>query len=393
MTKNLENAKKILKKLKSNGYEAYIVGGFVRDHLIGRTSKDIDITTNATPDEVIEVFNNVKETGKKYGSVTVLKNNFKYEVTTFRTEQEYSDRRRPDEIEFSNNIKEDLTRRDFTMNALLMTENEEIIDILDGQKDVENKLIRTINDPDKRFKEDALRILRAFRFVATLGFDIEAETLQALGANRLLIKDIAIERTMIELSKIFKGKYRTKAIKYLLETNVSEALFGIEEGLKTLSKKEQSLSPILAFTICFIKGEYQDVWKFSNRQKRLIKKLYSLHEVTKEDSFNKYIVFSNKLDLCLLANKINVFLGYDDQEKEIKKQYEELPVKEVCDLKFKGQDIIELTPLRKKSIIGLVIDDLLYNVIMGILPNEYEPLKEFSLKKIKELQNETRDKK
>jgi tRNA nucleotidyltransferase (CCA-adding enzyme) len=381
----LTKGKQILKQIKRNGYEAYFVGGFVRDRLLGIESKDIDITTSATPEEVISLFNNVKETGKKFGSVTVLADEFRFEVTTFRSDGEYKDNRRPETVSFSKNVKDDILRRDFTINSFLMDEDENIIDLLDAKSDLENKIIRTINNPVERFNEDALRMLRAFRFVSKLGFDIEENTLHAIANLSASIKDIAIERTMIELSKTFAGKFRNKALKYMIESKTSENLFGLEDGIKYISNLDVELYPLEAFIVCFVIGDIDDKWKFSNKENNIIEKILILHEVTKEDIFNKFIVYVNKLDLCLLANKINTVFGYKDQEALIRKIYDELPIHDVCDLKFKGQDILWLTELRKKSWIGRIVDDLKYNVIMGYLPNDYEILKEYALKKVDEL--------
>jgi len=272
-----------------------------------------------------------------------------------------------------------------------MDSNEVIHDNYNSKDDINNKIIRTINDPYKRFEEDSLRILRAFRFVSKLGFDIEENTLKAIKKQSSLIKNISIERVMIELNKIFRGKYRNKALKYMIETEVDKELYGISEGLKFISSIDNKLEPIEAFIICFIFNDIDDEWKFSNKHYRLIDQILLLQEVTKEDVFNKFIVYVNGLEACLLANKLNVILGYDNQEDSIRKLESELPIKDVCDLKFKGQDILWLTTLKKKSVIGKVVDDLKYNVIMGYMPNEYDVLKEFALKKVEELQKEMGD--
>ncbi len=377
--------KQIITELKRNGYDAYFVGGFVRDRLLNIQSKDIDITTNASPNQVISLFKRVKETGKKYGTVTILLDQFKYEVTTFRSDGAYKDNRRPDEVFYSDNIEDDVARRDFTINALVMDENEQIKDFYNGLDDLEKRLIRTINNPLERFDEDALRMLRAFRFVSKLDFDIEENTFNAISQLKENIPTISIERIMGELDKIFRGPYRNKAIKLMIQSGVSSVLFGIEEGLKYVSTLEEELYPIEVFILCFILSEYRDEWQFSNVNKRLIKQIMVLHEVTKEDEFNKFIVYVNKLDSCILANKVNVLLGYKDQEALIRDIEKNLPIKDVCDLTFKGQDILWLTELRKKSWIGEIVDDLKYNVIMGYLPNDYEVLKEYALKKVEEL--------
>ena len=389
MNEYINRGKQILRHLKQNGYEGYFVGGAVRDYQLGLDFYDIDITTNATPEEVISLFERVKETGKKYGTVTVFLDEYNYEVTTYRFDGEYKDNRRPDGVTYSTNIIDDLSRRDFTMNAMIMDEDEVVYDHFNAKEDLQNKLIRTINNPVDRFNEDALRMLRAFRFVSKLGFDIEEETLRALSECKSLIKNIAIERVMVELDKIIQGPHRNKALQYMKETKFDEELYGIDQGLHFIQTFEDKVSTVEAFIIAFIKGEWDNVWRFSNKQGRLIKQVINLHEVTKEDEFNHFIVFVNSQEVCLLVNKINVLLGYKDQSTLINDIGDNLVVRDVCDLKFKGQDILELTTLKKRSIIALVIDDLLYNVIMGIMPNEYNVLKEFALKRVEELQRES----
>ena len=391
MNEYLENAKAILRKLKASGYDAYIVGGYVRDKVLGLKSDDIDITTSATPSEVTELFENVKETGKNFGGVTIILDDTKYEVTTFRLEGVYKNHRYPKEVTFSTNVYDDMKRRDFTMNALYMDAEEQIYDDFGGLQDIENKTIKTINKPVERFDEDALRILRAFRFVSKLGFDIEEETLQAIKELKHLVKTVKIERIMVELDKIFNGDYQKKAINYMIETGVSKELYGLHNGLKHISTLKDFVYPIEVFIISDILGELTEDWRFSNNNARLIRQVANLHEVTRDNEFNKYILFSNKLDPCLLTNKISVLLGYKDQKDFIMSMYNNMPVMDVCDLAFKGQDILALTTMHNRRLIGLVIDDLLYNVIMGIMPNEYEVLKDFSLKRVAELQKEMGD--
>ena len=192
MEKHFEKAKEILVSLKAHGYDAYFVGGVVRDYLLGISSTDIDITTNATPEEVASIFKHVKQTGVKYGTVTVLLDDTKAEVTTFRSDGLYVDKRRPEEVTFSEDVKQDVTRRDFTMNAILMDENEQLYDYVSGQAAIAEKRIETIGDPITRFQEDALRMLRAFRFVSKLGFDIDPVTQEAITSLKENIQTIAM---------------------------------------------------------------------------------------------------------------------------------------------------------------------------------------------------------
>lgn len=388
MSKRLEEAKTILRTLKQNNYDAYIVGGFVRDHLLNRSSDDIDITTSATPDEVEILFDKVRHTGQNFGGVTVFVNDHPFEVTTFRKEGAYVNHRYPTNVTFSSTLTDDLVRRDFTVNALVMDENEQIHDLVEGQADLNKKLLRAIGTPSERFHEDALRILRAFRFVSKLGFQLEQTTKDAIHEHRQLVQTVAIERIMQELDKIIRGEHYQQALQAMIETKVHQELYGLAAGIEFLATCDHPIFPLEFFMIAFILGDIDDIWRFSNRDYRLIVQVIQLHEVTKQDQFNKYILFSNKLEPCLIANRINVILGYPDQEDNIKQMWNEMPVKDVCDLAFKGQDILELTTLHKRSIIGLVIDDLLREVIEGTLDNTYEALKPYALQRVAQLQLE-----
>lgn len=198
---------KILSVLKNNGFEAYVVGGRVRDSLLGRNNGDIDIATNAEPWQTELAFAEYKtiETGIKHGTVTVLVDGTPAEITTYRIDSGYSDNRHPDSVKFSKNLGDDLCRRDFTINAMAYNPESGIIDMFGGADDVHNKIIRTVGDPDKRFKEDALRILRALRFASVLGFSIEPNTESALFHNKDLLAAISAERIRIELGKLLCG--------------------------------------------------------------------------------------------------------------------------------------------------------------------------------------------
>ncbi len=200
--------KTIIKSLEDNGYEAYLVGGCVRDSVMGITPHDYDITTSATPDEMLECFSNFKviETGIKHGTLTVVIDKNQIEVTTFRIDGEYTDFRRPDSVRFSRDLKEDLSRRDFTINALAYNEKTGIVDMFGGLEDIKNEKIRCVGEPDKRFLEDALRILRALRFSSTLGFEIDKNTAKSIQKNQELIKNIAVERVFVEFKKLLCGK-------------------------------------------------------------------------------------------------------------------------------------------------------------------------------------------
>ena len=199
-------AKSVIDILKHAGYEAYLVGGSVRDCLLGQDSHDIDIATSAYPDEIKQVFTNFKttDTGIQHGTITILYENFPIEITTFRADGKYLDHRRPNQVSFVQNLEEDLLRRDFTINA--MAYDKKLIDLFGGIDDLKNKLIRAVGEPDIRFKEDALRIMRALRFASQLNFKIEKQTEIAMQNNKELLKGISSERIQKELNQILLGK-------------------------------------------------------------------------------------------------------------------------------------------------------------------------------------------
>lgn len=209
-----QGAKKALELLHTAGYEAYLVGGCVRDLIMKIPAHDYDITTSATPEEMKKAFIGYTtiETGIKHGTITFLYNKEPIEITTYRIEGEYKDNRHPESVEFTTKLENDLSRRDFTMNALVYNEKEGIIDLFGGQKDIASKTIRAIGVAENRFKEDALRILRAMRFSSQLGFEIEEETKKAMVKCAPLLHNISAERISQELNKLLVGKNVKKVI-------------------------------------------------------------------------------------------------------------------------------------------------------------------------------------
>ena len=211
-----KEVKFIIKTLEENGHEAFVVGGAVRDSLLGIKPLDYDLTTDALPNEIVAIFkrkvDHIYKIGKDFGTISLVIKGKIIEVTTYRIESEYLDYRRPEKVEFSKKLVDDLRRRDFTINALCF--NKEYIDLVGGLKDLKKKQIRAIGDPNLRFTEDALRILRAIRFACKLGFEIEEETKKALFENKALLNKIAIERVQEEFNKILVSK---NASKYLEE--------------------------------------------------------------------------------------------------------------------------------------------------------------------------------
>ena len=200
----------IIGKIREHGFEAFAVGGCVRDTLLGREPGDWDITTSAKPEEVKGIFGKTVDTGLQHGTVTIIKNRNGYEVTTYRIDGEYHDGRHPESVEFTSNLKEDLKRRDFTINAMAYSHETEIVDEFGGMDDLADQRIRCVGLAHDRFTEDALRILRAIRFAAQLGFEIESETYKAISDIAPNLKNVSKERIQVELTKLLLSEYPEK---------------------------------------------------------------------------------------------------------------------------------------------------------------------------------------
>ena len=204
-----EQARYIMKKLRENGYEAYLVGGCVRDTVMGRPVHDWDITTSALPQDCSAIFNalghHVIETGLKHGTITVALDKVPYEITTYRIDGDYADHRHPDTVRFSKNVRDDLSRRDFTVNAMIMDEDGNVTDLFGGKQDIKDRIIRCVGDPEKRFDEDGLRILRALRFSSVLDFSLSPDVCAAIRKKKDLLKEISAERIYAELCRLVTG--------------------------------------------------------------------------------------------------------------------------------------------------------------------------------------------
>ena len=214
--------KRVLNKLKEHNYESFIVGGSVRDLILGKKPWDFDVTTNAKPDEIEEIFKDYKtiSIGKEFGTVVVVQEEGNIEITTYRTEGKYIDGRRPSEVKFSNKIDEDLSRRDFTINAMAYNEDIGLIDPFNGRKDLEKDIIKTVGNPMERFIEDHLRILRAVRFATQLDFIIEDDTKKACGEMNYLLERISVERIREELFKILLSEKPSYGIRLMKDLGI-----------------------------------------------------------------------------------------------------------------------------------------------------------------------------
>lgn len=315
----------IIDTLNKNNYEAFIVGGCVRDGIMNKSPKDFDITTSAKPMEIKKLFSKTIDTGIQHGTVTVVIDSVNYEVTTYRIDGNYNDCRRPEKVTFTNDLKEDLLRRDFTINAIAYHKNLGFIDPFNGILDINNKIIKGVGDPDKRFKEDALRILRCIRFSVQLGFSIEDNTYKALLNNIELIKNISVERIRDELEKLFLGEY-LENIKYLFDSNVLKYINtdlynylqnNFYHNISFLKKCDLNIIDrlVIIFKDIDLKvlNNILKYLKFSNKE---IKCIYTLVENINIDIYSEeYIIrkYMSKLGVDLFFRLLNLkqILGYN----------------------------------------------------------------------------------
>lgn len=256
--------------IEKAGFEASFVGGCVRDGLLGRACDDIDITTNALPEDIISLFPHTAPTGLKHGTVTVIVDGKHVEVTTYRTEEGYSDCRHPEGVRFVTDIKEDLSRRDFTINAMAYSDKTGLIDLFGGVSDLESRIIRTVGIPDERLGEDALRILRAYRFASVLGFSLEKNLVRASERLAHLLKNVSGERILTELVKLSSGICVQAICEFLSVSALSfcgigSALYDISvfEGLNDVKKAEYKF-PLFVSLLCHDSDKIKNILKPDN---------------------------------------------------------------------------------------------------------------------------------
>ena len=363
----------ILKIFNRNGYEAYFVGGCVRDYLLGEDFSDIDITTNALPEEVKKVFRKSIDTGIQHGTVTILVNGDSYEVTTFRTEEDYTNHRSPEKVEFVSNLREDLDRRDFTINAMALDYNGKLFDYHNGDKDLSSKIIRTVNDPNERFYEDALRMLRAFRFSSKLGFEIENNTLDAIKKNAELIKFVSIERIVNEFKKLLAGKGNLKSLELLIDSKLNSYIPFFEEvnEIQDLSSYSFCQSLYILSIINDISFEKLKFLKLSNKEIKLVKQFDLINQEFKNNTQIELILYKyNREDIKFICE----YFGYD-KEKNIDERI--LTINSFNDIDITSQEIISTINKNPGPWIKSITLELEKEILLGRLNNNKKDILDF----------------
>lgn len=376
------NVELIIKTLEKNGFEAYAVGGCVRDVILGRNPNDWDITTSAMPSDVKNIFHKTIDTGIQHGTVTVMMDKQGYEVTTYRIDGEYEDGRHPNKVEFTSNLVEDLKRRDFTINAMAYNQKDGLVDAFDGIGDIQRRVIQCVGNPYDRFNEDALRILRAVRFAAALNFEIEANTEKAIHELAGNLSKISKERIQTEMEKLLLSDHPEKLhLAYI--NGITSVIFTEYDRLVENEMEDRTL-----YLLQNTEKDHYQRWtallhattrenaavilrslKFDNKTVDIVSRLVAaikrplpenLPEVRKsiyeigEDIYQQYLEF------------LRVFTENIEKVNDIKKMYQSIMTRQECislkSLAVNGRDMIELGAERGQQV-GEALNMLLYKVL------------------------------
>lgn len=361
----LDTALKVINKLSDEGFKAYIVGGFVRDYVLGKESNDIDICTSATPFDINRVFSDAYLSDKDYGSVTLIFSNVRLEITTFRKESDYIDNRRPTHYEFIDDIYEDLLRRDFLINTLCMDKNGSVIDILNGKNDIDNKIIHTVGNSYDRFSEDAFRILRAVRFATTLNFQLSDDVKQSILKTKYLLRNISYERKREELDKIFTSNNVKYGKDLLIELGLDKEL---ELGnLSSITNFDDLMGVWAQLSL------KDDSYRFTANEKQIIKDIRNVLELDTLDNYSlyKYGLYVNSV--------VAGIRGLD--KKELSEKYNQLVIKSNSDIKINGMDISDSLNRKPGKYIKEILNDIEKKILNGELTNNREDLIKYVVSK------------
>ena len=366
-------ANQVITKLNEYEFQGYIVGGSVRNIILGLPINDIDITTDALPEDMLTIFEHTIPVGIEHGTIMVI-NEFPFEVTTFRTESGYSDHRRPDEVAFVKDLIEDLKRRDFTVNAMAL-KGSTVIDYFGGIDDIQNKLIKAVGNPYERFQEDALRMLRALRFMSQLDFEIEASTLHAIQSNVDTIQHVSIERIIIELKKLCNGSNYEKATELFFNLGMHQYIpFFNEVNQHTYCKSNEFLVWIAKLCINQPQLLIQlNALKISNKEKKIIKSLIEINHLMASKTDLRWILFQFGYDLVI--QYLIHFKAYTELDiNDVQNLYEKLPIKNNKALAVNGNNIIETLNIKSGPWLKSVIFQLTQKVVLGELKNDKNEL-------------------
>ncbi len=340
--------KNTLEKIEKEGFEAYIVGGYVRDLLLGKSSFDIDICTNATPKDLIKIFPN--SITKSLGGIEFKKKEYNFEIKTYRKEIIYQNRR-PIKFNYINNLLEDLKRRDFRINAICMNKEGDIIDLLKGSSDISNKRIKMIGDTSSKIKDDPLRIMRAVRLAIVLDFTLDKELYKTIKKEKDLILSLSNTRIKEELDKILLSENIVKGLSLLTDLEITKLLGISYDKIVPVKNLEAMYAQInIKYNIPFTKPEKEHIKK--------------LKEIINSNKINGKTLYNYGLYLCQVAAEI-----LNINKKEVNKIYKNLPIKERKDIKITASEIINIVGEKNANKVSSIFRELENNIISGKIIN------------------------
>ncbi len=353
--------KKVLSTLEDNGYDAYIVGGYVRDYILGNETFDVDISTSAKPKEIKELFDLTNGSEDAYGSISFKDSLYNYDITTFRRDIKYVGRK-PVDYDFIESKEEDVLRRDFTINGLYMDSTGKVIDLVDGINDINNKVIRVIGDINEKMVEDPLRMLRAIRFASKLDFELEENLYRYIKLNKQLISSLSYERKKSELDLIFKNNNYEKGLALLKELDILDVLEINYDVVVPCSNQAGIWAQI----------EYNNNYPFPKSERKIIE---CISKILKYGTIDNITLYECGLYPCIIAGEI---LGIS--KSYISDMYKNLPIYSGKDLKFSGIDVMKTLDLKPSKKVKDIIKDIEMCVLTNTLKNDYEDIKQYIIK-------------
>lgn len=385
-----QEALPILEKIKNAGFEAYFVGGSVRDAVLGRPIHDVDIATSSYPEETKAIFSKTFDIGIEHGTVLVLEEGQEYEITTFRTEEDYVDYRRPSTVHFVRSLEEDLRRRDFTVNAFALDDRAQVIDLFGGLDDLAQKRLRAVGQAGERFNEDALRIMRGFRFVATLNFEIEAETLLAMTSHAPLLAKISVERLFVEMDRLLQADFWQRGLYYLLETkaeaylpklkNYSQALRELLRALPegfSFTSSEQAWASLLLHMGDQSTSSFMKAWKTSVDLQKKVARLIAIYHIRLERGLTYHDVYTYGRLAIEEVEKLRQAEGLPVDFEAIASLDQQLPIHSRQEIVINGSDLISEFSLKPGPDLGSLLKLVEEEIVAGRLANDRETIFNF----------------
>ena len=390
MPSEFQEALPVLEKIKEAGFEAYFVGGSVRDALLNRPIHDVDIASSAYPEEIKTIFPRTVDVGIEHGTVLVLEGQGEYEITTFRTEDVYVDYRRPSQVSFVRSLEEDLKRRDFTINALALDQKGEIVDLFNGVADMKNCTLRAVGVAAERFNEDALRIMRGFRFQAGLDFDLEELTFQAMANCAPLLEKISVERIFIEFDKLLMSPFWRKGLESLIKAAaydflpdmkdsaeaLQELLDSLEEDFRFSSSEQAWAALLLALKVKDVR-QFLKHWKTSNDFQKRVNQLVAVYEIRQERSLSKRDCYQYDLDLILQAESLRQAAGLPVEFEAIEVTHAALTIHDKHEIVMTGSHLIRDYGFKPGPELGKILNKIEWAIVDGELANSKEEIMNF----------------